>query len=141
MAFKIDEFMRAKLAPRQVEVKVPELKGWFEEDTEPVFLVRGLTGEEFYNVRNAVAKRRNMEAIAKGILSGEGDAMQKAVKDFFGDLPEEQVRHMVILGTACVEPELDQEKAKKLLKYFPLSAFTIAEAVLKATGEGSTLGE
>jgi len=141
MPFDLDRFRRISLVPRSEEVKTPELKEWFDEDAEPVFKIRGLTGEEFYRVREASAKRRDMEQIAARLLSGAGEAIAEAIEEFYGGVPDEFARRVEILIAGCVEPQLDRMDAMRLFKHFPSTAHTLADAILKATGEGSVPGE
>jgi hypothetical protein len=141
MSFDLEQFQRANFKPRTAEVKTPELKAWFTGDGEPAFTIRGLTGEEFYQVREAVAKRRDLNAIASRLLGGDGTAITEAIEDFYGSVPDEYARRVEILIFGCVEPTLDRTAAMRLYKNFPVSAHAIAEAILRATGEGSVVGE
>lgn len=141
MTFKSNDFSRAKLEQRTSTVKVAELKDWFEDGADPLFKVRGLTGEEFYRVREATARRVDLQAIATRILSGEGQAMAEAIEEFYGAVPDELARRVEILLFGCVEPQLDRSMALKLFQNFPSTAHTIAEEILRATGEGSIVGE
>ena len=141
MGFDLVKFKKAKLIQRTETVKVPELKDWFPEGEEAVLLVRGLTGEEFYQVRQASAKRADLQAIASRVMSGEGAAIADAIEDFFGAVPEEFARRVEVLIHGCVDPVLTREEAMKLFRHFPSTAHTIADAILRATGEGSIVGE
>jgi hypothetical protein len=141
MGFLLSDFVRADLKPRTVTVKVPELASWFEAGSEPVFIVRGLSGEEFYAVREAVNKRRDLQTIASQLLSGQGEAIAAAVEEFYGAVPDEYARQIEILAAGCVDPVLDRVAAMKLIKHHPVSVHTIASEILRATGEGSTPGE
>jgi hypothetical protein len=141
MSFDANSFKRSALALRTIKVPVPELKDWFAEGSEPVFLVRGLSGEEFYSVREAAAKRRDLEAIAGQLLSGHGTAIADAVAEFYGAVPDEFARRVEVLLHGCVEPACDREMAMRLFKHFPATAHIIAEQILRATGEGSVVGE
>jgi hypothetical protein len=141
VGFDLTAFSRASLDPRRVTVKTPDLKDWFSEGAEPAFEVRGLTGEEFYTVRQATAKRQDLQAIASRLLSGDGQAIADAIEEFYGSVPEEYARRVEILIHGCLEPTLDRAAAMKLFKYFPSAAHTIADAILRATGEGSVAGE
>lgn len=141
MGFDLDRFRGADLHPRTIEVKVPELKDWFPEGEEPIFHVRGMTGEEFYNVRQAVQKRTDLQGIAQRLMSGDGGAIAEAVEEFYGAVPEEFARRVEILIFGCVDPKLDRQSAMKFYKNFPVQAHSVADAILRASGEGSVLGE
>ena len=141
MGFDLAKFRQADLQPRTSEVRVPEMKQWFSEGSEPVIIIRGLTGEEFYNVRQASAKRADLQAIASRVMAGQGSAMADAIEEFFGAVPEEFARRVEILIYGCVEPSFDRDMAMKLFRTFPSTAHLIADAILRATGEGAVVGE
>ena len=141
MGFDLAKFTRAEMEHRAVDVPVPELRSWFPEGEKPVIKVRGLSGEEFYNVRQAVQKRTDLRGIAEKLLGGNGQAIAEAIEEFYGSVPEEFARRVEILIHGCVEPKLDRAAAMKLIKHFPVSAHGLADAILRATGEGSILGE
>ncbi len=141
MPFDLTRFLRDDLRPRTVTVRVPEMKSWFGPDDDPAFVIRGLTGEEFYSVREAVQKRADFSAIASRILSGAGDAIADALDEFYGAVPDEFARRVEVLILGCVEPKLDRRAAMRIFKHFPTTAHTIADAILRATGEGSVAGE
>lgn len=140
MGFDLDGYMQAKLKARTSTVSAPELKGWFG-DSEPAFLVRGLNGEEFYRVREAVTKRKALQDIASRLLSGDGQAMADAIEEFYGDIPDDQIKTIETLALGVVEPKLNIHQAGKLVKEFPIRMEIIAKAIWKATGEGATAGE
>ena len=141
MSFELDKFRSASLVPRTDRIKTPELAAWFKEGAEPVFFVRGLTGEEFYSVRQASEKRADMQSIANRIMSGAGTAIGDAIEELFGAVPDEYARRVEILVAGCVDPKLDRLDAVKLIKNFPSSVHTITTHILLKTGEGSVVGE
>lgn len=141
MGFDLQRFERAEMTARLEEVTIPCMKHWFAEGEEPVFTVRGLTGEEFYAVRQAAAKRQDLQAIASRLLSGEGEAIADAIGEFFGAVPEEYARRVEILISGAVAPAFDRALAMKMFKHFPTAAHILVEKILKATGEGAVPGE
>ena len=54
MAFDEKKFMNTKFTPRERDVKVPDMKDFFEPNEKPIFRVRGLTGHELARVHEAV---------------------------------------------------------------------------------------
>lgn len=141
MGFDLARFARATMAPREAEVKIPEMKCWFPEGEEPVFKVRGLTGEEYYSVRAAVQKRTDIEAIAQKLFSGDGGAIAEAVREHYGAVPEEYARRVEVLKLGSVDPKFDHMQALKFFQNFPTPATMITTEILRATGEGSVVGE
>jgi hypothetical protein len=141
MGFDLQRFERAEMTARLEEVIIPCMKHWFPEGEEPIFRARGLTGEEFYNVRQAAAKRQDLQAIASRLLSGDGQAIADAIGEFYGAVPEEYARRVEILIIGAVDPAFDRSLAMKMFRNFPPAAPIIVEAILKATGEGAVPGE
>jgi len=140
-AFDLAAFSRDRLQLRTAEVECAELRRWFPEGARPVFVVRGLNGEEFYGVREAVARRRDLQAIAGRLLSGQGEAIAEAIEEFYGGVPDEYARRVEILVAGCVAPALDRPAALKIFKYFPSVGHQLAEQILRLTGEGACVGE
>lgn len=141
MGFDVDRFRKSTLKLRTAEVKLPEMQDWFAEGEEAAFIVRGLDGEEFYHVRQAAAKRADIQAIVSRLTAGDGSAIASAIDEFYGSVPEEFARRVEILIYGCVEPELDRQTAMKLYRHFPVSAHSLADAILRCSGEGSVPGE
>jgi hypothetical protein len=140
MGFDLKKFRKSELKPRTDTVKLPEMKAWFGDD-EPVFVVRGLVGEEFYHVKEAVEKRRDIQAIAAQLFSGKGEAIASAVQEFYGSAPDEYVKLIEAIKIGVTEPELDHSDAMKLVKNFPVQANEIFKKIMLLTGVGSELGE
>lgn len=141
MAFNIKKFRKTKFGPRLREVRLPELAAWFDDNSDPVFTVRGLNGEEMYQVREADDKRRDLQAIAAKLLSGNGAAMAEAIEAFYGSVPAEFARRVEILIHGCVEPKLERHDVMRFFKNFPQQAHMLCTEILVATGEGSQPGE
>ena len=80
-------------------------------------------------------------AIASRILSGSGEAIGEALDEYFGAVPDEYVRRVEVLHLGSVEPRLDRSQAMKVYRNFPSTAHLLAEAILRATGEGAVVGE
>lgn len=141
MGFDLNRFTSAGLTLRTAEVKTPMLKDFFGEGEEAVFKVRGLTGEEWYAMRQAIADRRDTKALAEKILSGAGEAIAQAIGDIYADVPEELARRINLVVAGCVEPKLDLPAAVKLFKFYAPQAHLISEEIFRLSGEGATLGE
>lgn len=141
MPFDLKEFRKSKLTARTEEVPMSELKQFFDPEENPVFLVRGMTGPEMYQVREAVEKRRNLQAIISKLMGGDGAAIAEAVDEFYGTVPEEFVRRVETLLIGCVSPVLTRQDAMKLFRHFPTQATVITTRILWLTGEGSLPGE
>ena len=141
MPFDVKKFTSADLHRRTAEVKCPELKDYFGPDQEPVFKIRGLTGEEFYQVREAVQRRKDIKAIASRLLSGSGEDVANALQQLYGEIPDEYARRVEVIIYGCQEPTLDRPTVIKLFNHFAATMHSMADEILRLTGEGSTLGE
>ena len=141
MAFDNKAFSSAKLEQRVGEMKCPELASWFSNGDEPVIKFRGLTGEEFYSIREAVQRRHDYQAIASRLASGSCKAIADAISELYGEVPDEYVRRVELIIRGCVDPSFDRETALKLFKYFPNRAHAVADEIWRLTGEGATVGE
>jgi len=106
-----------------------------------VFAVRGLNGEEFYGVREAISKRRDLQAIASRLLSGQGEAIAEAIAEFYGGVPDDYARRVEVLVAGCVAPKLDRPAALKIFKNYPAVGHQLSEQILRLTGEGACVGE
>lgn len=141
MPFDLKQFRKTQLAARTEDIPTPELKLFFAEDEKPVFKVRGMAGDEMYRVREAVEKRRDLQAIVSRLMSGEGSAMADAIEDYFGVVPEEFARRVEILLVGCLDPVLTRQDVMKLFRHYPTQAHAICTRILHLTGEGSLPGE
>ena len=142
MAFNIEKFSNADLKQRQAEVKVPELKEFFDGD--PVWIVKGLTGEEHARVNEAVKQNKDLGALVQGLFSSSTEEKIKAIREAFGmtdEVPDDIVRRIAMLRYGSVEPECPQEMAVKIAKNFVIVLYGLTNKILELTGLGSTLGE
>jgi len=142
--FKTDEFIQADLNPRVEAIKVPDLQSWFEEGQEPVWNVRGLNGCEVAQYTEAVAKNRNLSAIAEGLVSGDKTDVIEGMRELLGigeAVPDETAKRIAVLELGSVDPVVDNQIAVKLNDAFPVIFFQITNRILSLTGEGATLGK
>jgi len=143
MAFDIAKFETAKLKHRQAEIKVPALKDFFGDD-EPVWTVRGLSGEEVAHVNEAIKLNTNLAELIEGIVSDSAKDKIEAIKESLGittEVPHETVRRIALLVNGSVDPECSQNLAVKLAKNFSVQFYELTTKVLELTGMGSELGE
>lgn len=142
MQFDAREFNRTKFAPRIERVKVPELQRFYGSG-EPVWEVRGLTGEEMSRVRTAGDAQRNILAVVDGLASANLKEQAAAIRELIGasdTLPEDYVRRIEILLLGSVEP-VERPVAVKLATVYPVTLHTLTDAILKLTGLGQEPGK
>lgn len=146
MTFDLERFRGASLAPRQASVPVPDLISFFEEGAEPVWIVRGLTGEEIArcnesNARHAIAAAA-VQALANSAAAKADtvDALQSLL-GYGTDVPEDLAKRFDHLTFGSVQPAIDRALAVKLFAAYPIVAYTLTNKILELTGLGPDLGK
>jgi len=145
VTFDIARFGAADLAPRQATVPVPDLAHWFD-DPEPVWIVRGLSGEEIARANEASARHKVMLSAVEALASaGTARAEQvEAIQRLIGygpDVPEDLARRFDHLVAGSVEPAIDRAFAVKLFSVYPIVAYQLSNKILELTGLGPDLGK
>ena len=144
MTFNIEKFNNSIYRDRTKDIPVPELSSFFEEDSEPVWTVRGLTGEELAVVNEAVAANKNMNQIIASMVSGNNNEKIEALKQVIGiasdTVPDDLVRRFAMLVAGSVNPKCEQHIAVKLGQNFPTTLFKLTNEIISLTGDGR-LGE
>ncbi len=69
MGFDASRFMKEKFLHRIEDVPVPDLKDFFPEGEEPVWKVRGLTGQEMGRMMEAPSRVKNYAALLERLAS------------------------------------------------------------------------
>ncbi|MFZ7126412.1 MAG: hypothetical protein ACOWWM_09705 [Desulfobacterales bacterium] len=145
MAFDLSRFRETKYQPRTGTVKVPALGGLFSEGSEPVFTVRGVTGQELGLIKEAEGKRRDALQIAGRLMSaGGGEQKAEAVLEALGfndKLAPDTATRLELLMVAAVDPKLERKDAIKLCRTFPIEFYSVTTKILELTGQGQDPGE
>lgn len=144
MAFNEKKFMSTNFTPRTKEVKVPDLADFFDPNTEPVFRVRGLTGQELARVHEAVDKHRNIAGLISGLFSSQSQEKIDSIRAALGvteDVPAEIARRLEMLSIACVDPKISLEAAVRLCETFPIEFYDITSTISELTGKGQLPGK
>lgn len=119
MGFDTKKFLKTQYQPRTKEVPVPELKEFFGEKEDPVFLVRGLSGAEIGKCNETADNPERRAAMVEGMMSGSRKEMVDAVKEMVGatdDVAKDTAKRIYYLIAGCVEPEVDLDLAKRICK-------------------------
>ncbi len=147
MGFDLKKFASAKFQDRIVEVSVPQLKAFFAEGEKPVFKIRGLSGEEVFQVREAMKRAEVQEELVRGFLSDNAQEKARAILEELGlqgnSVPEDFVRHIEVILRGTVEPPLMGHRSEivKLARESSTTFQTLGDQILIATGKGRVLGE
>jgi hypothetical protein len=143
MGFDLKKYRTAKFTERTKDVPVPQLKDWFTNGDKPVFVVRGLEGEELFEVRTAVEKNRNTQEILEKLVSGEvGEKVEAALRalGIGDDLPDDYVRRLHTVKLGLKKPKSNLEDIKLIAKRHPVLFTNLSEEIMALTGMGQ-LGE
>lgn len=139
--FNFDEFLNRKVIPRTEDIIVEPLAPFF--DGNPVFKVRGLTGEELARCIQAAKSYSQLSGIVSGILSDSPKDKVNAIKSSVGlsdDIPEDFAKRIEMMLVATLTPEnLTREVVVKLGQVLPVEFMIITNTILTLTGQGANL--
>lgn len=144
MGFDADKFLNAKMQPRTADVPVPGLASWFGEGEKPVWKVRGITGQELGQARQAVTSRKDLAAIIDKLIGGSSAEKAAATKNVLGmdeAVPEQTALRIHLIRIGSVDPEVDEDLAVKLCTCFPVEFDIIGKKILELTGQGHEPGK
>lgn len=144
MAFNEDKFLSAKYTDRTESIPVPGLKKYFEEDEEPVWVVKALTAEEIARANDEVAKLTNVSAIIMALTSAAANAKAQAVKELVGlseeHPPADVVKRIAHLVYGSVSPTCQRDTAIRLGENHAVVFFALTNKIMELSGKGR-LGE
>ena len=143
MGIDLKKMRALKFKDRTEEVPVP-MYNEASKNGKAVWIIRGLSGEELYAVREAVTRAANTEELMAKVLSGEVKEKVQAALDLLGlgdQLPDEYIRRLNILRLGSVDPKVSHEDAKQLALDFPILFNELTDKIQNLTGMGRTLGE
>ena len=144
MGFDSNKFMTANLVYSEAAVVVSDLKPFFDDDSDPVWKVRNLTGPELARVNEEVKVNRDLGALIEQLTSEDAKEKIDAIKDSLGisdRTPDDVVRRIKMLEYGSVDPEVDQEFCVRLSDKYPTIFFALTNKIIELTGQGSRLGE
>ena len=142
--FDVKAFMRTKYQSRIVEVPVPDLRDFFAEGADPVWKVRGLTGQELGRANEAVEKNRTVAAIVKGLAGQSEKEKIQAIQSLLGTgsgAPDDVAKRIELLTMGSVDPPCSQDLAVKLCEVFPVEFYQLTTKILELTGKGHEPGK
>jgi len=137
--FDAKRFLNMPFTAREDDVRVPDLRDFFPEGEEPVWRVRGLTGQELGVAIHAAERNKNAEAILDGIASSVSSRKADAIRKLLGergDVTDDVARRLEMFVMGSVTPEADMQLAVKMCRVYPIEFLQITNAVNKLTGMG-----
>jgi hypothetical protein len=144
MPFDKKTFRKVKFEDRTAEVPVPDLRDWFGENDEPVFIVRGLTAEELARCNEAVQKNRNVDAMVQALGSGSQRDKVEALREMLGvteSVPDDLAKRLEQFALGTVEPDMDHEMAVKFAEAYPVEFYQLTNKIMKLTGQGRQIAK
>lgn len=139
MSFDVKAFRKAKFEDRTTRVPVPDLKDWFGEEDEAVFVVRGLTAEELARCNEAASRNKNMAAILEALSSQNQREKVDAMREMLGvseTVPNDLAKRLEQMAMGTVDPDLDHELAVKFAETYPVEFYQITNQIMELTGQG-----
>jgi hypothetical protein len=136
MTFDKNKWLKTEFQPRTSEVKLLQLADWFS-DGEPIFVVRGLTGNEVGRVRDALIKNKNIESIIEAI-SENSDQIDK-LKEAIGigaETPFDVIKRLEELTIALIDPSFTIQDAVKFAERHPIEFYQLTNEINRLTGLG-----
>jgi len=141
MAFDANKFERAQFVPRTKAVEVPALKEFFDEGSEPQWVVRGLSANELHTAIEASTRVKTLGKVLESIASnGAGVADARRALGFTGkETPGEVAKRLEMLAVASVDPVIPLNLAVKLAENFPIEFYQLTNEITELTGMGFSL--
>ena len=140
MGFDLKGFKSSEFQARTEEVRVEGLAEWFNEGDEPVFVVRGLTGEEVARANEAASRNTSWSRIMEAMASSDAQERVDAIKRMLGisaDVPDDLAKRHEHLAMGSVDPDLDHEAAVQLAVRFPIEFYQLTNKIMELTGKGA----
>jgi len=144
MGFDAEKFLNTKMQPRTADVPVPGLSDWFDGEDKPVWKVRGITGQELGQARQAVEKRKDIAALVAGIVGGQSKEKAEAARklmDIDTAVPANVALNIHLVRAGSVDPVCDEDMAVKLCTCYPVEFQEISKKILTLTGQGHEPGK
>jgi hypothetical protein len=145
MGFNIQKFRDAKIKPRTRDIEIKELACFFDDDENPIFKIKNLTGHEIAECNEAVKSNQQVRVMVEKLLSSNAREKADAICESLGvgsnKTPDDLVRRINILRVGSVDPVLNNEDCVRLASMFPEQFYDLTNNILILTHMGAELGE
>lgn len=138
--FDAKAFEKARFEPRTRDVRVPSLAAFFSEGSEPVFTVRGLSGQELGQVEAELASAKSYDDLIAALAERKGKEIAAQLKEQLGlgeEVPKQTARAIFTLIMGIVEPKMDRAAVVKLCTFFPADFYDLYNKVKDLSGQGA----
>ena len=143
--FDAKKFLKTKFIPRTEEVPVPDLKDFFPEGVKPVWIVRGLTGQEIGRANEAPENFRKMGAIMEGLTSQISKENAEAIKKLIGmgadAVVDDTAKRISYLTVGSVDPPCSLDLAVHLCTHFPGEFIMLSNSIRTLSTLGHVPGK
>lgn len=141
MAFNETAFMKQKFEPRTDQVKVPELKNWFDKGEKPIWVVRGLTSEESARCNEGIKRQETLSALIEAI--GTSQLNVDEIKQKLGlndkEMPDETILMIerILVGSMTDGCEqIDRSIVVKISISYPSVFYRLSSRIMELTALG-----
>lgn len=144
MGLNVQKYLKTRFEIRTAEVEVDGLGDFFPSGEKAVWRVRGLTGQEVGQTRQAAVLRRDLGAVIDGLLGASSSEKAQAVKEMMhlnGEVPEDVVKRIATLTLGSVDPPGSEELSVRLCENHPIEFYNITNKILLLTGMGKMPGK
>lgn len=144
MGFDSKKFLKMKFTERTFPVPVPDLKEFFADGTEAVWVVRGLTGQEVGRSAEAADRNKNIQAILAGLTSDTSKEKSEALRNLLGvgaNTPADIAKRIEQLVAGSVDPKCTSDLAVRLCEVFPVEFYQLTNKIIELTGQGQVPGK
>lgn len=144
MGFDSKKFLKMKFTERTFPVPVPDLKDYFPEGAEAVWVVRGLTGQEVGRSAEAADRNKNITAILAGLTSDTSKEKSDALRNLLGvgaNTPSDIAKRIEQLVAGSVDPKCTSDLAVRLCEVFPVEFYQLTNKIIELTGQGQVPGK
>jgi len=138
--FNTNKFEQTTFAQRTADVKVDDLKDFFDKDSDLVWKVRGLSSTEMAIAQESASKNKNILSVIEAISGKNQSDKVDALKELLGtseNVPIDLAKRMEHLVQGSIEPQIDLSLSVKLAQHFPIIFMLLTNKILELTGLGS----
>jgi hypothetical protein len=141
MPFDSEAFSAAALRQRTKDVPVPELAAWFPDGEQPVWRVRAVGASDFARANQAAESRKRGEAFLEALAGGVHAEMVRELQALVGrdrtTIEPDIARRIELVIAGSLDPICDEGMAVRLAEHFPVVLYSLSNAILTITGQGS----
>ncbi len=143
MIMNLDRYRNDRREASSELIAVTPLSPYFEDGSDPLFKVRGLTAAELGRSKEAAARQQDKAALVSALMGGNSQEKANALRNLSEgpEVPDDVAQRQEMLAIGCVEPKLQHSDAVLLSEDFPTEFYLLTNAILRLTGEGRQLGK